>query len=72
MQNTRRYAASALTLMGQPLEAGQAVLLVLASANRDKALSLLADDFDMHRRERRGMGFGTGEHACPAEKLLLK
>ena len=36
IQNTRRFAAEPLTLLGQPIEAGQAVLMVLASATATK------------------------------------
>lgn len=39
IQNTRRFAAEPLTLLGQPIEAGQAVLMVLASATATKHLT---------------------------------
>lgn len=57
IQNTRRFAADLVVLAGQSIEAGQGVLLVLASANRDGLLNPRPDQFDPQRGERRSMGW---------------
>lgn len=72
IQNTRRFVAEPLTLAGQALQAGEAVLLVLASANRDEALNPLPDVFDPRRVCRRSMGFGAGAHACPGAAIAIE
>ncbi|MGC1172441.1 cytochrome P450 [Polaromonas sp.] len=72
IQNTRRFAAESLTLLGQPVEAGQAILLVLASANRDEALNPQAERFDVHRGQGRSMGFGAGPHLCPGASIAIE
>lgn len=72
IQNTRRFAAEPLTLLGQPVEAGQAILLVLASANRDEALNPQAERFDAHRTQSRSMGFGAGPHLCPGAAIAIE
>lgn len=55
VQNTRRFAADELQLLGHTLQRGDAVLVLLASANHDAAHT----DF----------GWGYGRHACPGERL---
>lgn len=71
VQNTRRFVAEDLVFDGQPLRAGQAVLLVLAAAQRDPALNPDPDTFDPGRTGRRLLGFGHGAHACPGQALAL-
>jgi cytochrome P450 len=58
VQNTRRFAAEALELCGQPLPEGSTLLLLLASAEHDAP----------HER----FGWGQGVHACPGRRLSLK
>lgn len=72
IQNTRRFAAEAMTLLGQPIAAGQALLLVLASANRDDAFNTQPDRLDVHREGGRSMGFGAGPHACPGAAIAIE
>lgn len=72
IQNTRRFAAEALTLLGQPIAAGQALLLVLASANRDETFNTQPDRFDVHREGGRSVGFGAGPHACPGAAIAIE
>lgn len=72
IQNTRRFAAEPLVLAGQAIAAGQGVLLVLASANRDEALNPQPDRFNPERTERRSMGFGFGRHACPGGAIAIE
>lgn len=69
VQNTRRFVAEDTVLDGQPLRAGDAVLLVLAAAQRDPALNPAPDRFDPERPARRLLGFGHGPHACPGQAL---
>lgn len=69
VQNTRRFAAEPLTVAGVSLAAGDAVLLVLASANRDPAFNADPDRFTLVRAQRRMLGFGHGAHACPGQAL---
>lgn len=72
IQNTRRFAADPVVLAGQSIEAGQGVVLVLASANRDGLLNPRPDQFDPQRGERRSMGFGAGAHACPGAAIAIE
>lgn len=72
IQNTRRFAAESLELSGLPIEAGQALLVVLASANRDEALNPQPERFDADRANSRSMGFGAGPHACPGAAIAIE
>ncbi|AGU52202.1 putative cytochrome P450 [Variovorax paradoxus B4] len=69
VHNTRRFVAESVTLAGTPLAAGDAVLLVLAAANRDPALNPEPERFSLVRARRRMLGFGHGIHACPGQAL---
>ncbi len=69
VHNTRRFAVEPLTLAGTRLAPGDAVLVLLAAANRDPALNPAPERFELARRERRSLGFGHGPHACPGEAL---
>jgi cytochrome P450 len=40
--------------------------VAIASANRDSAVFIEPDVFDVHRPVRTHLGFGTGPHRCPA------
>ena len=69
VHNTRRFAVEPITIAGTPLAAGDAVLLVLAAANRDPAFNPDPDRFQLIRERRRMLGFGHGMHACPGQAL---
>lgn len=69
VHNTRRFAAEAVTIAGTPMAAGDAVLVLLASANRDPAFNPDPDRFMPVRARRRMLGFGHGMHACPGQAL---
>jgi len=71
IQNTRRFVAADCVIAGQALAAGDAILLVLAAANRDPALNAEPDQFDPARITRRQFGFSHGPHACPGESLAV-
>lgn len=72
VQNTRRWAAEDVVVLGQSIAKGQCLLLVLASANRDSALNPDPDVFKIERDARRSMTFGTGVHACPGEAIAIE
>ncbi|MES2257845.1 MAG: cytochrome P450 [Pseudomonadota bacterium] len=57
VQNTRRFVARAADICGVHLEAGQAILVVLAAAGRDPAAG------------EHLYGYGQGRHACPGQAL---
>ncbi|BEP39773.1 cytochrome P450 [Variovorax sp. V15] len=69
VQNTRRFAAEAVTIAGIDVAAGDTVLVLLASANRDPAFNPEPDRFMPLRERRRMLGFGHGMHACPGQAL---
>jgi cytochrome P450 len=69
VQNTRRFVARDGLILGRPVKEGDAVLVVLAAANRDPAANPDPDRFDVLRRDRRLFTFGIGPHACPGETL---
>ena len=69
VQNTRRFLAREGVVGGQTMKEGDAILVVLAAANRDPAANPEPERFDPLRRERRAFTFGVGAHACPGEAL---
>jgi cytochrome P450 len=69
VHNTRRFAIEPITIADTSLAAGDAVLLVLAAANRDPAFNPDPDRFQLVREQRRMLGFGNGMHACPGQAL---
>jgi len=58
-----RYVANDVVFHGQTVPAGSALLLMLASANRDERRSDDPDRFDIHRRSSH-LSFGYGTHYC--------
>ncbi len=71
VQNTRRWALVPTTITGQDIAAGDAILVVLAAANRDPVANADPDRFDPIRPERRTFTFGSAAHACPGEALSI-
>ena len=71
VQNTRRFVATAGRMAGLEMTEGDAVLVVLAAANRDPAANARPHDFDARRPDRRLFTFGMGVHACPGEMLAV-
>jgi len=69
VQNTRRFVPEAMELAGTPLQPGDAILVLLACAQRDPVLHADPDRFDLSRSERHLLGFGHGPHACPGMAL---
>jgi cytochrome P450 len=69
VQNTRRFVAAPTRIAGVALAPGDAILVLLAAANRDPAANPDPDRFEVARAARRSFTFGTGPHACPGERL---
>jgi cytochrome P450 len=69
VQNTRRFVAEPGDVGGQPMQDGDAILVVLAAANHDAGANPAPERFEVRRRERRVFTFGVGVHACPGETL---
>jgi cytochrome P450 len=69
VQNTRRFLTGAGTVAGQAMKEGEAILVVLAAANRDPAANPHPDRLDRSRRDPRLFTFGLGAHACPGAML---
>jgi cytochrome P450 len=56
-------------LHGRVIPAGAQVLLHIGSANRDERQFESPDDFDLHRKNSRHLGFGQGIHFCVGAPL---
>lgn len=59
-----RYVTRDVEWYGQTVPAGSALLLLVASANRDDRRYPDGDRFDIHREFRLGLTFGRGIHYC--------
>jgi cytochrome P450 len=64
VQQIGRVAREDLELAGQPIPAGQGVLICLGAANRDPAQFADPDRLDLRRAENRHLAFGHGVHFC--------
>jgi cytochrome P450 len=60
----RRTATADTTLSAMPIAAGQKVALYYTSANRDEAVFVDPQRFDIHRRPNPHLAFGIAEHFC--------
>ena len=72
VQNTRRFVARDTVVAGQAMKAGDAILVVLAAANRDPAANAAPARFDAERPAPRTFTFGVGPHACPGAILATR
>jgi cytochrome P450 len=59
-----RYVAADVELHGRTVPAGSAMMLLVASANRDEARWADASRYDIHREIGRQLTFGVGPHHC--------
>ena len=59
-----RTAAVDVEIGGRTIGAGERVLMVYASANRDAAEFERPDEFDLHRSSARDLTYGAGGHKC--------
>jgi hypothetical protein len=64
IQHTARLAPDDVVLGGQAIRKRQAVIAVLAAANRDPERFDEPDNFDIRRRENRHLAFGWATHHC--------
>jgi len=69
VQLTLRRAREDVELPSGPVRAGQTLLLLLGSANRDERVFPAPDRFDLHRGEGRHLAFGFGAHFCLGAQL---
>ena len=69
VQNTRRFVVQDEIVAGQKMKAGDAILVVLAAANRDQAINPKPEQFDIFRESRRSFTFGASVHACPGQTI---
>lgn len=68
---TVRFALHDCEVGGTPVEKGAALILYLASANRDEAEYRDAAVFNPLREEKHNMSFGLGRHYCLGKKFAL-
>lgn len=71
VQNSRRFVATPCEIAGVRVEAGDVILVLLASANRDPALNDRPEQFLSQRANRRSFSFGSGRHQCPGQALAM-
>lgn len=71
IQNTRRFTAESIVLAGQPIAAGQTLLLLLAAANLADSPAAQRLQFNPDRPPTRLWNFGHGAHQCPGQQLSL-
>jgi cytochrome P450 family 142 subfamily A polypeptide 1 len=67
--NMRRTVTADHELHGQQLRAGEQVLLMYPSANRDERVFESPDTFDVTRRHNHHVAFGFGTHFCLGANL---
>ncbi|GLL02214.1 cytochrome P450 [Dactylosporangium matsuzakiense] len=64
-----RAATEDTTIAGQPIKAGDYVVVAIQSANRDPALYADGDRLDIGRPTGPHVGFGHGPHQCVGQQL---
>jgi cytochrome P450 len=64
-----RYVVQDVQIQGQKVPAGSAMLLLVASANRDESRYADGDRFDIHRQGPPHISFVRGIHACLGSAL---
>jgi cytochrome P450 family 142 subfamily A polypeptide 1 len=69
IKNMARTTTREVELEGATIPAGQEILLLYPSANRDAAVFEKPDDFDIHRSPNPHMAFGFGAHFCLGNQL---
>ncbi|MFH8367328.1 cytochrome P450 [Streptomyces sp. NPDC018031] len=68
-QASWRVALEPVEVHGRTFAAGDVVLLLLGSANRDERVFADPDDFRLDRPRREHLAFGRGIHYCVGDKL---
>ncbi|MEB3061914.1 cytochrome P450 [[Mycobacterium] zoologicum] len=64
-----RLALSDYTLRGQTIKAGDRLMPLFQSGNRDEDVFANADTFDIDRKPNPHLGFGFGTHTCPGQHV---
>jgi cytochrome P450 len=64
MLSTMRWAREEVELGGKQIRRGDAVLVSLASVNRDEGEFMEAEELDIGRKENHHLAFGKGMHYC--------
>ena len=67
--NMARTATRDVELRGRTIRAGQQLLLMYGSANRDERVFERPDEFDVERHPNPHVGFGFGAHFCLGASL---
>lgn len=65
----RRAALADITVGGQTIRAGEGMILVNETGNRDPAVFTGPDDLDLRRDARSHLSFGFGVHQCLGQPL---
>ncbi|MCG7523697.1 cytochrome P450 [Streptomyces sp. OfavH-34-F] len=71
VQNTRRFAAEPFRHGTAEVAPGEQVLVLLAAANRDRAVNPEPHAFRPGREDPVVFTFGAGAHRCPGEELAV-
>jgi cytochrome P450 len=72
VHNTRRIAADVIELNDVVIEKGDAILLVLAAANRDPLQFAEPDSYNINRaNNHEHLSFGAGAHSCMATHFMV-
>jgi len=66
---TLRFAATDTELAGKQIKRGEAIAVILGSANRDERAFANGETLDITREENRHMAFGYGVHYCVGAPL---
>ncbi len=69
IKNMNRNATRDVELHGQTIKAGQNVLLLYPSANRDETVFADPESFDIRRQPNDHVAFGFGAHLCLGHRL---
>ena len=64
-----RVALEDIEVGGQLIRAGEGVIALAASANRDEEIFPDADRFNIHRKARQHVAFGHGVHVCVGQHV---
>ncbi|WP_067500964.1 cytochrome P450 [Actinoplanes sp. TFC3] len=64
-----REATQDTTVNGQPIKAGDYIIVEIQSANRDPGVCPHADQLDVTRKTPPHLGFGHGAHACVGQQI---
>jgi hypothetical protein len=64
-----RVLSEDVEMHGKTMKQGQPVLFLYASANRDEREFDAPEQFQLHRKSRRSLSFGAGQHFCLGQHL---